>query len=89
MSRCVATKKNGDRCRAWAMVWGGGRYCFFHHPAPHYAAKRKRASSKGGRATLEDMEWNAERRETRASMVALLDAEPRLAEVRRRAGLWE
>jgi hypothetical protein len=61
MSYCQATTRSGRPCRAHH-VWGSF-YCFWHEPL--YAGARQRASMKGGKATLEDMARNEERREER------------------------
>jgi hypothetical protein len=60
MSYCRAKRKDGMPCRAHHII--GSSYCFWHEPLME--ERRLRASSKGGRATLEDMELNLEARES-------------------------
>jgi len=44
--QCKATRRDGERCEAWAI--GGGDFCWTHEPS--VAAERKAARSKGGHA---------------------------------------
>jgi hypothetical protein len=66
IEHCIAWTKEGKACRAWAMT--GSAYCFWHHL--DYEARRKAASSKGGKATLEDMERKRRALRGRANRLA-------------------
>jgi hypothetical protein len=76
MSYCFATAKSGQPCRAHHV--NGSIYCFWHRPGEYHAARRKRASAKGGRATLEDMARNRERREAYQHLATLAERIARL-----------
>jgi hypothetical protein len=69
MTRCSATRADGDPCRAHHIA--DSPYCFWH--SPDTQERRIRAARRGGQATLSEMQERRHLRQRRLESEAQLE----------------